>query len=203
MSEFRWRYIDELTRPYFIDDEDKCVYAREHHPGGYEVSESNRLIFNYKKPVSRRGLYEYQYKIASIKQFAREISLLKFPPHTCLIPVPPSKVKDNPEHDDRLIKTLQEYKRLNPEIAILDIININHDIPSSHAEGGHRNPNEILPFLQLTATPEINSKFAFIVDDVVTTGGHFKACQMLLKENYPEVSFYGLFWALHVFSDDE
>lgn len=204
MSEFRWRYIDELTRPYFIDDEDKCVYAREHHPGGYEVSESNQLIFNYKKPVKYKQSPHYHYKVESIFQFAYEISLLNIPSGAIFIPVPSSKITSHTEHDDRLIRTLHQYrKQYNPEIQIYDIIRATRNIPSAHTEDGPRNPRDILPYLQITENPEIGTQHVFIVDDVVTTGGHFKASQMLLKEHYPDVNFYGLFWALHVFSDDE
>ena len=41
-----------------------------------------------------------------------------------------------------------------------------------------------------------------IVDDVITTGAHFKACQELILEQYPHAAIYGIFLAKTVWIDD-
>ena len=38
-----------------------------------------------------------------------------------------------------------------------------------------------------------------LVDDIITTGSHFKACKSIIKKEFPEVEGQGLFIARRVF----
>jgi len=203
MSDFKWRYVDDLNRPCFIEESDICIYAREHHPGGYSISDSNQLIFNFKKPMRYRGSNHWHYKEEAIIKFSKEIGVLKLPEDAVLIPVPPSKPRGHSEYDDRIEKSLMHLKRRFSDFNVLPILNTTQVIPSAHEDDGPRNPRDIIPYLEMVDSPVVSSKYAFLVDDVITTGGHFKACQQLLQQNYPAVTFVGLFWAIHVFPEDE
>ena len=69
----RVTWIDELTRRdhYYLDDNDKCAFVGEYTArAGFQYSETNRLIFNLKKGMERRGKADWQYKQAAISEAA-------------------------------------------------------------------------------------------------------------------------------------
>lgn len=98
----KWNKIDELHRPIYLEECDCCVYAREYYDGGYEVSESNQLVFNLKKPISYKGLPQWHYKEHSIKRFSAELGCLNFPSGAVVIPAPTSKPRNSPLFDSRI-----------------------------------------------------------------------------------------------------
>lgn len=65
----RLQQIDELTRGvhHHLAAADNCYFFFEYTSGrNYSFSETNQLIANLKKPPSRRGRSEYQYKERAI-----------------------------------------------------------------------------------------------------------------------------------------
>ena len=65
--------LDELNLPdhWYLDATDECYFIGEYTAGrGYSHSSTNQLILNLKKSVDRRGLAEWSYKEAAIRQAA-------------------------------------------------------------------------------------------------------------------------------------
>ena len=113
----RLSQIDELTAPdhYYLDasDDRSCFYLREYTPrGGWKAGETNQLIFNLRKPMSRKGQPGWAYKDQAIRQCAHELQKSLFPELSdwvrggVLIAIPPSKSPGDPDYDDRLEQLL-------------------------------------------------------------------------------------------------
>ena len=110
--------IDNLTREHHVHltKTDECFFLGEYTAyKGYQYSETNNLIFNFKKSVEYKGTSQWQYKINAVQVVAtafREglnselLNLLTF------IPIPPSKNKSHKLYDDRLMQMLQ---KINPD----------------------------------------------------------------------------------------
>ncbi len=104
--------IDDLTRAdhTFIEAEDECLYLGEYTARkGCQFSDTNQLIFNFKKPMDRRGQPRWDYKGRAVEKAGREMREAldalnpKWLSIATLVPMPPSKVKSDPMYDDRLI----------------------------------------------------------------------------------------------------
>ncbi|MYG04622.1 MAG: hypothetical protein F4173_20800 [Acidobacteriia bacterium] len=101
----RFTEIDELTRPdhYWLTDDDRCYFLGEYTAGrGYSYSQTNQLILNFKKSLDRQGKPEWHYKQSALLQAAASFrrALGKDPPAHVFVPMPPSKARGDPLHDD-------------------------------------------------------------------------------------------------------
>lgn len=109
--------VDELTRPdhTFLEPDDVCYYLGEYTARrGFAFSETNNLINNLRKPVDRRPLPEWRYKEAAILtcgRMLRDALNEEWLEQATLIPMPSSKMQDDPEYDDRLPRILRELSR--------------------------------------------------------------------------------------------
>lgn len=180
--------------PIYLDDSDICYFARDYIAhGGFTAGQGNDLIFNYKKPVCERDKPSWRYKINAIKQFARELSAMKLDDHY-IAGMPSSKTPDDPEYDNRIAETLRELKLLKTSINIVAPFANRKTRPPLHAGGQTRSPDEIYNNLIWQGLPG-QLEYLLLVDDVLTTGSNFKACQRLLSENAPGTQLIGIFWA--------
>ncbi len=201
-ASYKWRQIDDLNRPYFLNENDICIYAREHVDGGYEASESNQMLFNYKKSLDRKGMPDWHYKVHSIGLFAAELNELNFPANSVLIPAPTSNPRNSEHFDSRIEDSILKLIEFHPNLIFQPILDIKQSFPSAHAGGGSRKPFEIKKNILVSPfTIEPVPKRVFLIDDMITTGGHFRACKDILLEKYPDLQVIGIFWAKHVFSD--
>ena len=104
--------IDELTLPdhSYLTAEDECYYLGEYTARkGFAFSDTNNLILNFKKSVSRRGLRDYKYKLQAIADAAaalRQAIREEFLREATLVPIPPSRARSDPLYDDRLLRML-------------------------------------------------------------------------------------------------
>ncbi len=109
-------WIDELTRSdhYHLEQSDKCAFIREYTPRtGYRYSQTNQLVLNLKKPMERRGLSDWKYKRTAILDAARLFRSALTPEELDLhtfVPVPPSKARDDPSHDNRMSQVIQAMR---------------------------------------------------------------------------------------------
>ena len=180
--------------PTYLDDSDICYFARDFiSRGGFSAGIGNDLIINYKKPASERGKPSWRYKINAINQFARELCTLKLDGHY-IAGMPSSKAPEDPNYDDRLEATLRKLKKLKPSINIVTPFTNRETRESLHLGTHSRSPDEIYNNLIWQCLP-CQLKYLIVVDDVLTTGSNFKACQRLLSENSPGTQLIGIFWA--------
>ncbi|WP_417437249.1 hypothetical protein [Idiomarina abyssalis] len=195
--------IDESTigRHRHLDGTDECYYFYEYTVGqGYEGSAPNQFILNFKKSVLRRGLQEYRYKQQAIHKAASLIANIQFS-HWNFVPVPPSKTKDHPEYDSRLIDTLQIASQANDTILWREFIELQTSHNATHLQDGDRKTPEQLEDLYTFRPFDSNRNNFVIFDDVVTSGAHFKAIKHIILRHHPNATVRGLFLARSVYPE--
>ena len=197
----RFTRIDKLTRPdhVWLTEDDACFFLGEYTArGGYAYSATNDLIHNFKKSPDRRGRPEWRYKERDIERAAAAFrrALGDEPPPLTLVPVPPSKVRDNPLYDDRMTRMLQAIWP-DKQADIRELIVQTESTTAAHAVVvGRPDPGQIQDRYQIDealTTPAPTS--IAIVDDVLTTGAHFCAASAVLAARFPAAAIVGLFIA--------
>lgn len=185
---------DVDPRPVFLRDGDDCYYARKYvSGGGYSASDANQLISNFKKSPDKRGTGQWYYKELAAKQFAVELSKL-LPEDYCVVIIPTSKPDDHPEYDPRFDMMLDCLRVLRPKLAIEHPIIRTAACQALHT-GGRRSITEALQTLEWQGFDGDTPDKVVLVDDVITCGTNFKACQRLLRLNCPGIEISGVFWA--------
>ena len=189
-----WRKIERPeVIPIRLQDADACYYAREYiSHGGYSASEANNLIINLKKPPDKRDTPQWKWKVRAIEQFANELGQL-LPDDISVAAVPTSKRRDDPEYDSRLDDALNILHGQRNKIMIEAPFEMIESHQSAHT-GGERSVEEFYRLLQWRGFQQV-PELIVLVDDVITTGAHFKACQRMIREYHPEVEIAGAFWA--------
>ena len=189
----QWKRIEHPESvPVHLEVEDECYFAREYvSRGGFQAGTGNNLIANFKKTPERRGKPEWRWKVNAVQQFARELNELITTGTIAAIPT--SKRRDDPLYDSRFDETLAALKRLNPAITLEAPFEVHTSHQSAHM-GGERGVDAFYDTLRWTGFSKPPDDI-ILLDDVVTTGAHFKACQRLIWEHHPGLKVYGVFWA--------
>ena len=194
--------IDSLALPdhHYLDGDDTCYYAGEYTAGeGHAYSDTNQLILNLKKSVDRRGRPEWRYKELAISQAAAILrGALKERARLTLVPVPPSKARTDPAYDDRMLRLLQQVSVGRPYDVRELVVQVN-STPAAHLAERRPTPDELVANYRLDERlVEPAPDTIFIVDDVLTTGCHYKAVKQVLQRRFPDATIRGLFVARRV-----
>jgi len=189
--------MDQVESPpcYLTPDDCRnCLYARDYVAGGgYAASTANQLIVNLKKKPALRGTNQWPHKINALCQFADEVaSLFKRESRAHIACIPGSKSKDDPEYDPRMDLMLERLSSRRPHLTI--------EAPFARAAsgtpchtGGSRDIERLCDEIQYGGmTSGIDT--LILIDDVITRGTHFKACQRILWEYHPRLEVIGIFW---------
>ncbi len=201
--------IDNLSRcdHHYLEEKDECWYFGEYT--AYEsfcFSEMNQLIMNFKKELSRRkNPEEWKYKKRAIckvgqlfASFIKDTDLKD----VVFVPIPPSKIKTDSDYDPRLVQSLEKaFKMSKVKPRISECIFQKHSTEPDHKSDKPKlEPGERADIYAVDSKkiPQ-NTKLAIIVDDVLTTGSHFKGVEIALKKHLPKVQVIGLFVARTVF----
>lgn len=196
--------IDDLTRPdhFYLTPEDACYFLGEYTARkGYAFSATNQLVLNFKKSLDKRGTPQWKYKDRAIREAAAAMrgsltgDLLD---RITLVPIPPSKAKTDPLYDDRLVQMLHAL-RPQPRLDIRELIVQRASMAAAHDQANRPRPEEIqanyaIDENLLQPKPENIA----LVDDVLTTGAHFRAACSVVQQAFPDVSIVGLFIARRV-----
>lgn len=193
----------ELHARQHIDEDDKCYYFMEKEAEGYTVSTANNLINNFKKPVDRRGRAEWAYKERAIRIFIKDLCDLDYPHSYTIIPAPTSKPRGHEDWDDRLDKVVEGMAACKTELTLEKALDTASVLTPAHL-GGSRDIDDIKSQTVWNGIGTLEGDTVILVDDVLTTGAHFKAWKEFIMENDPRVkNVIGLFWTLHVWGSVE
>lgn len=153
--------------------------------------------------MSTKGTPQWKYKIKAIKKVGKLIApYMKHSRSNCIwVPTPPSKVKTDPNYDSRIEDALNFAK----QISHTDTNICNCITQNENREADHKTSKPKLKPEQRAENYTVNSNMipdnttrAIIVDDVLTTGSHFKGMEIALQKIFPDIEVIGLFVARRV-----
>lgn len=198
----RLQKVDELTRRdhSYLEDGDHCYFFGEYTAGaGHAYSETNQLIHNLKKSIDRRGTAQWRYKGIAIAQAAQLLrGAIKPEARVTFVPIPPSKVKDDPLYDDRLIQILHATCEGRPA-ECRELLLQRQSVTAAHLSDVRPTPDDVAANYRIDeALAEPAPDTIFLLDDVLTTGCHFKAAERIILERFPRANIVGLFIARRV-----
>ncbi len=211
MTIFRLQLIDQAVRHShtYLKAKHKCYFLREYTAGqGYKHGETNQLIINLKKEMSLKDSKEWKYKEKAICQIAKELSAALTDSNfksAVFVPMPPSKVRSDPEYDPRLILILKLMnKQHGCKVTISDCASEKHSRTAAHSLTASHISSRPPPekkmetlILDHNLLPKEHNQFV-IFDDMITTGSSYVAMYNLLQEARPDAKIYGLFVARRV-----
>ena len=199
--------VDALIRQdhWRLTDADDCYFIGEYTASqGYSYSPTNNLISNFKKTMDRREWPEWRYKDQAIQTAAAAFRKALGPKdldRLTFVPIPPSKAKSDPLYDDRLTRMLGAI-RPKPPLDVRELVVQTESTDSVHVGDVVRRPapEEIQALYRIDET--LDKKLTkpapdtiAVVDDILTTGAHFRAAKSVLSIHFPETSIIGLFIA--------
>jgi hypothetical protein len=209
----RFSIIDEANRDEYayILPGDECFYIWERmshlwNSGArpdFSKYPTNGFIANFQIPVACKteNPYRYKHKVAAITFAAQALSELlpaDWRKAGTFVPMPPSKIKDDPDHDPRLLRTL---KAIKPPLAdIRELVLQTENVDSKQKGLRPEDRSEHYHIDEELSDPE--PSLIFVVDDVLTTGSHFKAVQTILARRFPGALVCGVFLARAVRPDE-
>lgn len=185
-----------------ITSHDDIFFLWEYISGkGYEGGNVNRLILNLKKSPLDINNPGYHYKNDSILKIANLLSTIDKMNFYTIVPIPPSKSKNDPGYDDRLIQILREWSRLSPTVQYMELIYQNNSTIASHLSEQRLDQQALLSNYRLDKSLKLekNREIILIFDDILTTGSHYRAMADSLKPKFPDKKIKGFFLARRVF----
>lgn len=197
--------IDELTRGdhSYLSESDECYFFGDYTARkGFAHSATNSLILNLKKPTKFRNSASWRYKTGAISSLAQAFSqnLGNSLGTITLVPVPPSKIKTDPEYDDRLVSMLSMLQApANTRTDVRELVIQSCGMPASHDSSNRLPPEEwekVYGIDETLATPL--PAWIGIVDDLLVTGSRFRAMSNVLARRFPKARITGLFVARRV-----
>ena len=204
----KWWKIDSNNRPLYINDNDFCIYAREYISGkGYQVCQTNSLIYNFKKSPSRANkTKEWKHRNNAIKVFKQEINplLVKLQHQIKTITVtavPSSKAKSDPEYNYRF-EELFKFLESGLNLTIEWPVKIKKSVEASHLSEKRPTPESIKQNYVWKGFKQSPPKILYVFDDILTEGAHFRAMSDFLEENNFKGKVVGIFWVKTVWSSD-
>ena len=196
--------IDPITLPdhSHLAATDEIYFLGEYTARqGYSFSATNNLVLNLKKSVTLRGTPQWKWKGRAIAEAATAFGAAlnqEWLSTATLVPIPPSKAKKDPLHDDRLIQMLRAI-RPNSPLDIRELIIQTQSTAAAHELQGRPGPEDILQHYQCEPALRLPPPHTIaLFDDVLTTGAHFKAAQTLLRNPFPQARIVGFFIARRV-----
>jgi predicted amidophosphoribosyltransferase len=160
------------------------------------------LILNFKKPNSKRNTTQWPYKLKAIQQAAAIFSenFGATARRVTFVPVPPSKLKGDPDYDDRMMDMLRQFGAiLGMSLDVREMVLQTTAMEASHEATNRRPPSDwegayTIDSGKILPQPE----WIAIVDDLLVTGCRFRAISNKLREIFPSTRITGFFIARRV-----
>lgn len=196
----RLTWLDAAQRSdhRFVRPADHCLYFGEFHAGGgWRASPTNDLIIDFKRSpgeiaASARSHLVQRFKeraVATVAAaLARQFGRAAIETLITFVPIPPSKMPGEPDHCDRLQRTLRlAFAGLAADIRPL--IRQRVSTTADHRRGLHR-----MPFAELLEITELDPEqlerplrpLTVLFDDVLTSGKHLAVARRRICEALPE-----------------
>jgi len=128
------------------------------------------------------------------------------------VPIPPSKKKGDQDYDDRMLQMLEHLKTLinekhEYEIDIRELVIQTENTPASHNPQNDQrlSPDDLIKIYEVDQNVLNGTNNTILIcDDVLTTGAHYKAMQIVLSEHIPNRKCAGIFLArcVHTYTFD-
>lgn len=194
--------IDDLSRPdhYYLTADDECLFFGEYTArAGFSVGETNDFIHNFKKGMERKAKpKEWRYKTGAIARASAAFSQrldADFLRTATLVPIPPSKAKNDPMYDDRLVQMLKGISVGYP-VDVRELL-LQKGSRAEAAHGGARlGPDGLEAIYQIN--PDCENPAPTLVglfDDLLVTGASFRAGKAVIQARYPGARVCGIFLA--------
>ena len=192
---------------HYLQKDDKCWYFGEYTAGkGPNFSDTNQLIFNLKKNIIRRGKIDWKYKAEAIRTAAQALRD-SIPDHwfdsVTFVPIPPSKVREDPLYDDRMSQVLRLLRPGN-SIDWRELVIQTVSTHAAHDSEDRPGPDDLYNLDEINremCSP--SPKYIIVVDDMLTTGAHFRAAKRLLLERFGDIRVGGIFIARRALQADD
>lgn len=193
-----WIKFDGITYPFpaYINQSEDCRFARDYIPGiGYKGCQTNDLVLNFKQDISKKGSGSWQYRQWALNVFADELaSIFGSNSQSFVTNIPTSKPRTSNQYDFRFEDMFQALKMKRPNLNIIYPLDVGTVQVASH-HGGSRSVSTLSSNLVFAGLPNPHPDRIILVDDVVTSGSHFRACNDFLVSNGFQGQIIGLFWA--------
>jgi hypothetical protein len=204
MSQPQWMRIDidALEHPpLHLVAEDRCCFLREYTAGGgFRASTGNDDILNFKKNPNLRGTSQWPHKERAARKFAEELAVLFGDATLQACVLPSSKTVDDPEFDPRFDMMLGHLLTRCPHVEMVNPLRKRKNTRPLHG-GGRRSIASIYDSLEWVGFAGEAPESMVVIDDMITSGTTFKACQKLLSEHCPRMQILGIFWTRCLWQD--
>lgn len=188
-----------LSDHYYLTADDVCTFMGEYTARkGFGYSETNQLIFNFKKSPLLRSTAQWQHKLRAINTVAASLAtcLKDHAGKITLIPVPPSKCKSDNEYDDRLLQVLNICQSKIPDMEYRELITQTVSTDAAHQTDDRPQPDDLIEIYDINESLLAGMRDnIIIVDDMLTTGCHFRAMESVLRRYFPTNTIAGVFVA--------
>jgi predicted amidophosphoribosyltransferase len=205
MSEnLSWTRVDESVSLKCCPDAHQhlLLYYRTYTTGrGYSYSTTNDLISNFQKgantspPIS--GYREWAVR-TFVNELGQFLSTLLDDHTFYIVPTPPSTLRSNSQHDRRVEEVAERASRAIPHIHVAPCVETVLEIEKSKSNTEPRSVERIYATLNVITDqlpPDSPNTVVVILDDVLTSGAHFEAIRLKLREHLKQAQIIGVFWA--------
>ena len=173
---------------------DVCHFLGEYTARkGFAYSATNRLILDFKTSMSYVTREALIFKLAAIDTAAAVLRGAIHPnvlDQLVFVPMPPSKARGEVGYDDRLVRMLRAVRPGRP-LDVRELLVQTRTVEPSHRRSARPHVSEI------AALYRIDEALA-VVDDLLTSGAHFRAAKLVLTRRFPDTEVVGLFLARRV-----
>jgi phosphoglycolate phosphatase-like HAD superfamily hydrolase len=191
------RQINHGSERGNLRDGQTYFYARKRWKDGWSASFGNSLVNSFKIQVNSFKAAEYVKKLAT-RRFADELGLL-LPKNANVIFLKGSKIESDALYDNRWDLLETQLTWIRRDISVFAPITMIASQEAAHESTNNklRDPESIRSNLRWTsAIPQ--GEEIWVIDDVLTSGGHFEAYLRILNENAPSSQVQGAFWTKHM-----
>ena len=195
----RLTWVDAATRRdhRFLRSTDHCLYFGEFYAGGgWAAGPTNDLIIDFKRSPSEIAASSKSQAVQRFKERAiatvaqalrRQFGSAAVETRLTFVPIPPSKLPGDPDHCDRLVRTLQlAFVGLDADIRPL--LRQSASTVADHLSRGCR-----MRFRELLEVTELDQEqlkrplrpLVALFDDVLTSGKHLAVAKLRIRQAFP------------------